>query len=154
MAQTDLTVRAVPSLKMLREALCLAQTALTQLTEITITANRFDTETAQLLLAHARLRSKNLQTVIDAIDVQRPLGPDGKHGDNHTTHCGCDKVGRTRAGLDGYRGPSVPIPKPGRVCGYRWVAEIGPCVRCGLGAAEHDPAWPSIPPGDDDRVNR
>jgi hypothetical protein len=28
-------------------------------------------------------------------------------------------------------------------CGYRWVAEIGLCPRCGLGAAAHDPDAPS-----------
>lgn len=89
--ETDLTVPAVPSLKMLREALCLAQTALTQLTKVTIAVNRSDQATAQLLMAHARYRSRDLQTVIDAIDVQRPLGSDGKHGNRHTENCGCDR---------------------------------------------------------------
>lgn len=27
--------------------------------------------------------------IIDQIDVVRPLGPDGKHGDRHTATCGC-----------------------------------------------------------------
>jgi hypothetical protein len=27
---------------------------------------------------------------VDQLDVLRPLGPDGTHGDLHTPHCGCD----------------------------------------------------------------
>ena len=31
-----------------------------------------------------------LQTIIDRIDVCRPLGPDGRHGNLHTALCGCE----------------------------------------------------------------
>lgn len=33
-----------------------------------------------------------LQSLINAIDILRPLGPDGKHGDRHTPYCGCEDV--------------------------------------------------------------
>lgn len=56
------------TLKMIRETLC--------------TAQAFATES----LGH-RAR---LQRMIDEIDRQRPLGPDGKHGDRHTPTCGCE----------------------------------------------------------------
>lgn len=32
-----------------------------------------------------------LQRLIDACDVHRPLGPDGKHGERHTETCGCER---------------------------------------------------------------
>lgn len=60
------------TLKMLRETLCVAQTALCQLP--------YDHDT----------HSERLGRIIDEIDRQRPLGPDGKHGDLHTATCGCD----------------------------------------------------------------
>src|SRR4051812_49217617 len=31
-----------------------------------------------------------LSNIIVLIDNQRPLGPDGKHGDRHTPYCGCE----------------------------------------------------------------
>ena len=31
-----------------------------------------------------------LQRMINDIDRQRPLGPDGKHGKRHTLLCGCE----------------------------------------------------------------
>lgn len=65
------------SLKMLRETLCVAQSALHH----TIIA-------AQRELEHC----DRLQRLIDDIDRQRPLGPDGKHGNRHTKTCGCDDV--------------------------------------------------------------
>ncbi|MBN9375398.1 MAG: hypothetical protein J0I40_08430 [Cellulomonas sp.] len=33
-----------------------------------------------------------LGVLIDALDVLRPLGPNGKHGDLHTSSCGCQAV--------------------------------------------------------------
>lgn len=56
------------SLKMVRETLCVAQTGVTE--------------------AHR----DRLQRLIDDIDRQRPLGPDGKHGDRHTKFCGCESM--------------------------------------------------------------
>lgn len=55
------------TLKMIRETLCVAQSAVG---------------------VHNRER---IQRMINEIDRQRPLGPDGKHGDRHTATCGCEK---------------------------------------------------------------
>lgn len=51
-------------LKMLREHLCYAQTT-------------------------RKATSTTLDKLIKQIDVYRPLGPDGKHGNLHTVKCGC-----------------------------------------------------------------
>jgi hypothetical protein len=60
--------------KMLRETLCLAQSALNRM----------------YLLPTNKSHSDRLQLLIDECDRHRPLGPDGKHGDRHTETCGCD----------------------------------------------------------------
>jgi len=65
-------------LKMTREALCAAQTALTWMA-----AAAGDTDMA----THQVWRIGEL---IRRIDLRRPLGPDGKHGTLHTPHCGCE----------------------------------------------------------------
>lgn len=62
------------SLKMIRETLCLAQSAI----------NRWPADEDRKPQHIARLGR-----LIDNIDRQRPLGPDGKHGDRHTSTCGC-----------------------------------------------------------------
>lgn len=31
--------------------------------------------------------------LVGVIDVHRPLGPDGKHGNRHTATCGCEDKG-------------------------------------------------------------
>lgn len=62
------------TLKMLRETLCAAQSALL----------RSDTGRQA-----ANLHSDRLERIIAEIDRQRPLGADGKHGDRHTPTCGC-----------------------------------------------------------------
>lgn len=54
-------------LKMLRETLCIAQTAF-----------------------GATGHVQRLQQLIDEIDRHRPLGADGTHGDLHTATCGCE----------------------------------------------------------------
>lgn len=54
------------SLKLIRETLCVAQTAV------------------------SNQHRERIQRVIAEIDRQRPLGPDGKHGDRHTPSCGCE----------------------------------------------------------------
>lgn len=54
-------------LKALREALCRAQ------------SGRLTPED-----------SDRLSEIITEIDRNRPLGPDGKHGDRHTATCGCE----------------------------------------------------------------
>jgi len=68
------TIETSDSLKSLREALCLAQSALSLW--------RLDGD-------RPVDRSATLGRLIADIDRQRPLGPDGKHGDRHTETCGC-----------------------------------------------------------------
>lgn len=71
--------------KMLRKTLCLAQTAIGALSGET-----------------GRHHIDRLQRLINACDVHRPLGPDGKHGDRHTRTCGCEDdpaSARMHAGL-------------------------------------------------------
>ena len=53
--------------KWLREALCVQQTHSPD--EITRSA---------------------IGDLIDLLDIHRPLGPDGKHGERHTSTCGCE----------------------------------------------------------------
>jgi hypothetical protein len=65
-------------LKMTRDALCAAQTALSRMA-----AADGDTDMA----THQVWRIGEL---IRRIDERRPLGPDGKHGTRHTPHCGCE----------------------------------------------------------------
>lgn len=65
-------------LKMLRETLAEAQASV-----------RTDDQSPQTYrdrLVHV----DRLQALIDQIDLHRPLGPDGKHGDRHTPTCGCE----------------------------------------------------------------
>jgi hypothetical protein len=67
------TITASDSLKMIRETLCVSQSWL---------GYAGDTRTPEHI--------ERLQRLIDDIDRQRPLGPDGKHGDLHTANCGCE----------------------------------------------------------------
>jgi hypothetical protein len=57
------------SLKMLREELCRRQAE-----------NDFPHDV-----------NNEINCLIMKIDVHRPLGPDGKHGDLHTQTCGCER---------------------------------------------------------------
>lgn len=67
------------TLKMLRETLCVAQTVINYHTfDHAVDDNRKPEHIARL------------QRLIDDIDRQRPLGPDGTHGDRHTETCGCE----------------------------------------------------------------
>lgn len=61
--------------KMVREMLCVAQSAINLQPHI---------------WGKYKSRAARLQNLIDQIDVQRPIGPDGRHGDLHTYYCGCD----------------------------------------------------------------
>ena len=65
------------TLKMHRESLCQAQMAIYQLVE----DGTFDVDQPHIA---------RLQELIGLIDLLRPLGPDGKHGDRHTPLCGCE----------------------------------------------------------------
>jgi len=62
------------TLKMIRESLCVAQSAIGQLPSPLDDKSHID----------------RLQRMINEIDRQRPLGPDGKHGKRHTLLCGCE----------------------------------------------------------------
>ena len=68
----------VSSLRSTREALCLAQTALHAWAGSGINAN--------LVPGYV----DRIGDLVNEIDVHRPLGPDGKHGDRHTATCGCE----------------------------------------------------------------
>ncbi len=70
---TNLEVADSP--KMLRETLCVAQAAIG---DSAAGGNR------------TREHIERLGHLIDACDVHRPLGPDGKHGERHTPTCGCE----------------------------------------------------------------
>jgi hypothetical protein len=61
------------SLKMVREALCVAQHGLGYLHD-----------------RNADRHRELLGRLIESIDQQRPLGPDGKHDHRHTPTCGCE----------------------------------------------------------------
>jgi hypothetical protein len=61
------------TLKMVREALCVAQHGLGYLHD-----------------RNADRHRELLGRLIEGIDQQRPLGPDGKHGHLHTITCGCE----------------------------------------------------------------
>ena len=65
----------VNDLKMLRETLCVAQHTINQ-----------------AWIPNMHLHSDRLGELIDQIDILRPLGPDGKHGERHTAECGCEGV--------------------------------------------------------------
>jgi len=71
--------------KSLRETLCVAQTALGVMGDIT-----------GIKRAAIEHHASMLQRLINQLDELRPLGPDGKHGDGErcTLSCGCE--GRTR----------------------------------------------------------
>lgn len=66
------------SLKSLRETLCRAQTAM-------LGPNGHGAHYPEIMTEVERLGR-----LIAEIDRQRPLGPDGKHGDLHTPSCGCE----------------------------------------------------------------
>lgn len=65
------------TLKALRETFAIAQTIM----------DRHGDEHGHVSDTDAH--SQRLQRLIDEIDRQRPLNPDGTHGDNHTSTCGC-----------------------------------------------------------------
>lgn len=62
------------SLKMLRETLCVAAAAV---------GHVYPTS------ARTPEHIRRIQRIINAIDEQRPLGPDGKHDNRHTETCQC-----------------------------------------------------------------
>lgn len=62
------------SLKMIRETFCVAQLWINQ------------SPSGSRKQEH----SQRLGRLIDDIDRQRPLGPNGSHGSLHTPTCGCD----------------------------------------------------------------
>lgn len=72
-------IRSGHTVKMVREALCFAQTAVNHV---------YSADNKQ-----KGMYSDILQDMIDDCDRQRPLGRDGKHGNLHTDNCGCDDRG-------------------------------------------------------------
>jgi hypothetical protein len=71
------------SLKMLRETLASAQSALLAQLPVPMSESARGVRIA--------LDSERIGRLIAEIDRQRPLGPDGKHGDLHTPTCGCER---------------------------------------------------------------
>lgn len=65
----------IESPKMLREALCKAEFALSR-------DGMHDSLTPY--------EKEIIRKTIAAIDLVRPLGSDGKHGGRHTDNCGCE----------------------------------------------------------------
>lgn len=63
----------IDSVKMMRETLCIAQNAIHESS-----------------VNWSRSVSKRIQKLINELDKHRPIGPDGKHGDLHTSTCGCE----------------------------------------------------------------
>ena len=81
---------------MVREAICVAQTWL---------GGVHDT-------GQAERASRTLGRLIEDIDRQRPLGPDGKHDDRHTATCGCED-GELVSGLRiTVEGAAAGLPSP------------------------------------------
>jgi hypothetical protein len=73
---------AVPdSPKMLRETLCVAQAGINEL------IRRGQKSAGASMGSHL----ERLQRLIEECDRKRPVGPDGKHGDRHTSECGCQR---------------------------------------------------------------
>ena len=98
------------TLKMVRETLCVAQQAVGQ---------RDDGTDRHM---------DRLGRVIAEVDRQRPLGPDGKHGDRHTSTCGCaPATPRTHQLLRS--GSTIFNTPEGVPYSLRQQAE---CVDCGL----------------------
>jgi hypothetical protein len=60
--------------KALREALCVAQGAMLREPHTSLTEGQ----------------SKRISDLIRQIDMHRPIGSDGKHGNRHTPTCGCE----------------------------------------------------------------
>lgn len=123
------TIETPDSLKMVREALCVAQAALP--------SHRGD--------VRAEMRaSETIQRLIEDIDRQRPLGPDGKHGDRHTPACGCEDT--YTLDLTVARGPEVQVGDPititdldGTVAYRGKIIDVRPDGGFALGAPEAKP---------------
>lgn len=45
----------------------------------------------QQTYAPGKFTRNEIQRLIDVLDLHRPLGASGKHGDLHTPTCGCDE---------------------------------------------------------------
>ena len=92
-----MTTIEIENLKALRESLCVAQSAIGQ-------------AYGQRQSEYTTSKIKTIQKVLDQIDILRPLGPDGKHGNRHTEYCGCEDnpylimldEWRAVPGFDGY----------------------------------------------------
>lgn len=90
----------VEDLKMLRETLCVAQGTVWRAGD-----------------GRSGEHAARIQKLIDQIDVLRPLGPDGSHGDLHTPECGCEHKGLPRC--EAICPDSVVAKKFGYIVGSR-----------------------------------
>jgi hypothetical protein len=64
----------IESVKGLREDLCLVQSALVYYPS-----------------GDQSSRIQRMQKILDQLDIMRPIGSDGKHGNRHTVNCGCEQ---------------------------------------------------------------
>lgn len=104
------------SLKMLRESLCVAQTAIGN---------------SEVGGSRTREHIDRLGRLINEIDRQRPLASNGKHGTLHTATCGCEDKHDWRDEID-----TALVER-----NHLDVFEPGVCERkgCGHYAYIHDP---------------
>jgi hypothetical protein len=113
------TINTSDTLKMVREALCVA--ASSPLVQAAGSPGAY---------------TGVLQRLIDDIDRQRPLGPDGTHGDRHTATCGCIDV----AGLPRVeKGDPITVWRGGEVIRFGIIADVRPGQSGGV-TVELDPA--------------
>lgn len=88
------------------------------------------TTVEKLLQRHEPMAANHLMTVaflIRQCDAHRPLGSDGKHGDQHTATCGCDEPRQLR----------LPHPHQHGLCGcghlgmaHEWTPVDDRCNLC------------------------
>jgi hypothetical protein len=96
----------VKNLKALREALCVAQSSMSQ----AYVSNKNET--------HILTKINRVQELINQIDILRPRGSNGKHGNLHTEFCECDpnpllELKQTWRALPGY--PNYEVSGTGRL---------------------------------------
>ena len=69
--------------KMAKEVLCEMQSLLNTF---------YDSKDANIQREAVEPKLARVQKMIDQIDIHRPVGPNGKHGNLHTATCGCENV--------------------------------------------------------------
>jgi hypothetical protein len=94
---------------------------------------------AQMVNCPDQLTLEAMHRLCNILDLHRPLGPDGKHGNRHTPTCGCDDVIPETVPVIPESVPEAievgPIPESGRPAKPKRSgaqdAEVRTCDRCG-----------------------